>query len=209
MLHAMSIKGTVAVRCPSCGASHEAALVQSINARTEPELVGQLLAGELNVLACPCGRRTRLEATLLFHDPDRDYYCQACPGGEAAMAEGARAFATIGMTGTRRLVPSQNALLEKVMILRAGLDDSIIEVLKVILLASRGDDLDRVLLFALVDDANHIVWQLPDQERTIASPLDGYTKLAASKPPAPKPDELRIDRVWAIEAARVLTESAS
>lgn len=205
----MSIAGTVQVRCPGCGASHDVSLIQSINARDEPALVERLLTGDLNVLSCTCGRRTLLEATLLFHDPEHAYFCQACPGGEAAMTAGARAFATIA-TGTRRLVPSHNALLEKVLILRAGFDDATIEVLKVLLLASRGDDLDRILLFASVNrDSELLTWQLPDQQRTIASPLGGYTKLAASRPPTPAPDELRIDRVWAIEAARRLTESGS
>src|SRR5262245_22432446 len=124
----MSITGTVNVRCPSCGTAQDAALVQSINARDEPALVERLLAGDLNVLAWACGRRTLLEATLLYHDPERDYFCQACPGGEAAMAAGERAFATIAgsaATATRRLVPSHNALVEKVSILRAGLDDAV------------------------------------------------------------------------------------
>jgi len=207
----MSITGTVKVRCPGCNRSHDAALIQSINAQTEPALVDRLLAGELNVLACECGRRTRLEATVLFHDPERDYFCQACPGGEAAMTAGARAFATIAAsTATRRLVPSLNALVEKVLILRADLVDSVVEVLKVILLASRGDDIDRVLLFSAIDrEAGHLVWALPDQQRTLASALDGYTKLAATDPPKPGADELQIDRVWAIEAARKLTESGS
>lgn len=207
----MSIKGTVTVRCPGCRAPHEVTLVQSINAREEVALVDRLLAGELNVLTCDCGRRTLLEATLLYHDPARDYFCQACPGGEDAMAAGGRAFATIsGVQATRRLVPSHNALLEKVLIQRAGLDDAVVEVLKVLLLVSRGDDLNRVLLFAKVDqDAGCLVWQLPDQGRTIASPLEGYAKLAASKPPPPSSAELRIDRAWAVEAARVLRESAN
>jgi hypothetical protein len=180
-----------------------------MNARDEPALVDRLLAGELNVLACACGRRSPLEATLLYHDPERGYFCQACPGGEDAMAAGARAFATIAAAAaTRRLVPSRNALVEKVLISRADLDDAVIEVLKVLLLASRGDDLDRVLLFARVD-GDQIAWRLPDQDREIASALAGYTKLAATRPPTPSVDELRIDRAWAVEAARRLTESGS
>jgi hypothetical protein len=205
----MAISGTVTVRCPACGASHEATLVQSLDTRVDVAALERLLAGELNVVECACGRRTPLEARLLFHDPERDYFCQACPGGEEAMASGARAFAAIaGSSSTRRLVPSQNALVEKVLILRAGLDDAVIEVLKVLLLASRGDDLDRVLLFARVE-GDTVVWQLPDQQRTLASPLDGYTKLAGSNPPRPRPEELRVDRAWAIEAARTMIESAS
>lgn len=127
------------------------------------------------------------------------------------MERGARAFATIASSGaTCRLVPSRNALVEKVLIAQAGLDDAVIEVLKVLLLASRGDDLDRVLLFTALDrDANHLLWLFPDQQRTIASPFDGYTKLAASCPPRLSTGELRIDRRWAIDAARAVVESGS
>src|SRR5690242_1369023 len=108
----MTISGTVAVICPGCGRPHEATLVQSINTRLNPDLKARLLGGELNLLACDCGKRTLLAATLLYHDPDRDYFCQVCPGGEAAMVQGEQAFRTIGAVGTRRLVPSQNALIE-------------------------------------------------------------------------------------------------
>jgi hypothetical protein len=203
----MAITGTASVRCPACNAAQDATLVQSLNARNDASAIERLLAGELNVLACACGRRTALEARLLFHDPEHDYFAQACPGGEPAMAEGARAFAAIA-TGTRRLVPSRNALVEKILILRAGLDDAVIEILKLLLLASRGDDLDRVLLFDRLDD-QVIVWRLPDQGRTIASPREGYVKLAASNPPRPRADELRVDRAWAALAARTLIDSAS
>ena len=206
----MAISGTINVRCPACGVPQDAALVQSVNARDESALVGRLLGGDLNVLACPCGRRTLLEATLLYHDPQRSFFCQSCPGGEDAIAKGARAFATISaVTATRRLVPSHLALHEKVLISRADLDDAVIEILKVLLLASRGDDLDRVLLFSRLDrDAGTIGWAWPDQQRESTSPFAGYEKLAATKPPAPG-DELRVDRAWAIEAARKLTESGS
>ncbi len=81
----MTISGTVRVRCPQCGTEQEAELVQSVNARSNPDLRQKLLDGKLNVLECACGKRTQLAATLLYHDPDRDYFCQACPGGEAAM----------------------------------------------------------------------------------------------------------------------------
>jgi hypothetical protein len=207
----MAITGTANVRCPACGTTQDVQLVQSLNARDDGALVDRLVAGDLNVLACTCGKRTLLEATLLFHDPASDYFCQACPGGEDAMTRGARAFAAIAhATATRRLVPSHNALVEKVLILRAGLDDGALEVLKVILLASRGDDLDRILLFDRIDrDAQHIHWRLPDQQRSIASPLDGYTRLAATLTTRPGPDELRIDRAWAITTARAMVESAS
>jgi len=204
----VTIKGTALVRCPACGAAHEAELVQSLNARTDRELVERLLRGELGVLACACGKRTQLAATLLYHDPDRDYFCQVCPGGEEAMAKGAEAFAAIGAVGTRRLVPSQNALIEKVKLLAAGLADWAVEMIKVLLLASLGeaDALERVLLFDRIED-DRLVWALFDGEgcapHVVASPLAAYHRVIASTSPPPA-SELRIDRAWAVAAVQAM-----
>ncbi len=197
----MTVSGTVQVACPGCQLEQEAKLVQSVNARASPELKQQLLAGELNILACPaCGKRTQLAATLLYHDPDRDYFCQACPGGESAMAAGAAAFQVIGGVGTRRLVPTQNALVEKVKLLDAGLDDRVAEVLKVLLLASRGDDINTILLFQHVDrEGGLLTWLRLDGSVLLQSPLAAYDKLAPTLKAA---DDLRIDRAWAVAAAQ-------
>lgn len=204
----MTISGTVRVPCPHCTQEQEAKLVQSINARTNPELAVRLLAGDLNMLDCAaCGKRTLLSATLLYHDPARDYFCQACPGGERAMTAGAAAFLAIGGVGTRRLVPSQNALVEKVKILEAGLDDRVIEVLKVILLAADNEDLNSILLFDQVDrDLGHLLWIMLKPERAVTSPLAAYDKLALTLKPT---DDLRIDRAWALEAARTMMTNAN
>src|SRR5450432_4028915 len=102
----MGIVGKASVRCPACGLEQDSELVQSINTRSDAAVKRRLLAGELNVLACVCGRRTQLAANVLFHDPDADYYCQVVPGDETAMAEAAAAFRVAGAAGTQRLVPS-------------------------------------------------------------------------------------------------------
>jgi hypothetical protein len=203
----MTISGTASVRCPACNREHEAKLVQSINARHNPELKARLLAGDLNLLDCECGKRTLLAATLLYHDPDRDFFCQACPGGDAAMDEGEAAFRAIGNTGTCRLVPTQNALVEKVKILDANLDDRVVEVLKVLLLASRGDDINTILLFERADrDAATMTWAHLDTHVVLTSPLAAYDKLALTLKPT---DDLRIDRAWAVDAARAMMTSAN
>lgn len=185
--------------------------MQSINTRTEPEAKQRLLAGELNVLDCDCGRRTQLTATLLYHDPDADYWCQVCPGGDTAMAEGEAAFRAAGAGGTRRLVPSMNALIEKVKLLDAGLADWAIEMIKVLLLASREDrNLDLVLLFdSADDDALHWVLFETAGPRALASPRGAYAKLAERTRGAPAANELRIDRAWAFEAVRTMIAGAN
>lgn len=217
----MSIVGTARVTCPACGQERACELVQSINTRTQPEAKQRLLLGELNVLACDCGRTSQLGANVLYHDPDADYFCQVAPGGEAAMEKAARAFQAVGATGTQRLVPSLNALIEKVKILEAGLEDWAIEMTKVLLLASLAEpDLERVLLFERVDredpatgDAGVIRWVIFDPRgeapSIMSSPFAAYAKLASRTHGKPARQELRIDRAWAVEAVRAMISNAS
>jgi hypothetical protein len=209
----MIIRGTTEVRCPACGKAHTCELVQSVNPRENPGDKQRLLDGELNILACDCGKRTQLLGKLVFHDPDREYYGQVCPGGEDAMRDGEIAFSVMGAVGTQRLVPSPNALVEQVRLLDAGLLDWAVEMNKVLLLASLGE-LERVLLFDRVDrDAGVIHWVLFDDTgrtpRPVSSPLAQYDKLAARAASRPAPTEHRIDRAWALEAVRRMIADAN
>jgi hypothetical protein len=209
----MVIRGTARVTCPGCGKAQDCELVQSTNTRTNPADKQRLLAGELDVLACECGKRTQLVARLVFHDPDADYYCQVVPGDEAAMRDAAAAFAASGATGTGRIVPSLNALVEKLKLLDAGLADWAIEMTKVLLLASIGE-LERVLLFDTLDrEAGIIHWLLFDAHRRnasrMSSPFAAYEKLAARPQSKPAANELRIDRAWAVEAVKSMIAAAN
>src|SRR5580698_6908197 len=110
----MIIRGTTRIACPACGTERDCQLVQTIDPRENPADKQRLLDGELNVLACEhCGKRTQLAAQLLYQDRDANYYAQVCPGGEQALEAGAIAFAASGVSGTLRVVPTQNALVEK------------------------------------------------------------------------------------------------
>ncbi len=194
-----AIRGTVSVRCPACGSESEAALVQSINAQTQAADKRRLLAGELNVLACACGKRTPLAATLVFHDPFADFYAQVVPAGrELAKAEAA--FRAAGVVGTRRIVRTQNELIEKIKIADAGLADWAVEMAKVLL----GEG---TLMFDRADE-HELHWIVLDRVvRGLASARSQYDQLAARTPPAS--DELVIDRAWAERAVAVLRTTAS
>lgn len=209
----MVIRGSAQVTCPACGAKQDAELVQSINTQTNPKDKQRLLDGELNVLACTCGKRTQLAANVLFHDPDAHYYCQVVPGGEQAMDEAAAAFAASGVSGTLRLVPSLNALVEKVKLLDAGLEDWAIEMTKVLLLASIGE-LDRVLLYSAIDrEAGLLRWVIFDEDgrtpESVSSPIAAYEKLATRTQGKPLPTELRIDRAWAVAAVQKMVADSN
>lgn len=210
----MSVVGTVRAACPACGRERDCTIVQSINARTEPRAKQQLLAGELDVLVCDCGARTQLVANLVFHDPDRDVTCQVVPGGERALLEAAARFTAAGITGTARLVPSLNALVEKIKISDADLEDWAIEMTKLLLLAATDpSDLDRVLLFERVDrDARIVHWiRFGDagEPELVASSLDAYERLAAHTSSRPRSNEYQIDRAWAVAAIQTMISTAN
>lgn len=208
----MVIRGKTSVTCPACSQVTECELVQSINTHENPKDKERLVAGELNVLECPrCRKRTQLAANLLYRDVDKDYYCQVVPGDDKAMDEAAAAFAAAGAGGTQRLVPSLNALVEKVKMLDAGLADWAVEMNKVLLLASLGE-LDRVLLFDACE-GELVHWILFDEDgrapQRVSSPRASYEKLAARQQGAPKPTELRIDRAWAVAAVQAMITNAN
>lgn len=181
-----AVTGKVPVRCPACGIEREAELVQSINARTDPDAKARLLAGTLNVLICNCGRRTPLAATLVYVDPLADFYCQVVTRPDA-MTKAIAAYRQSGAAGTRRIVASQNALVEKIKILDAGLLDWAVELAKVGL----GD-----ALFDRADD-DELHWIVRDRVvRGAVTPRGEYDQLAALTPPAD--DAYVIDRAWAL-----------
>lgn len=209
----VKIEGEVSVTCAACGVTQRHPLVQSVDLREDPAARQRLLAGELNVARCTCGKRTQLAANLVVRDPDLRLLCHVCPDGEAAMQRAEAAFAESFAGAPRaeelhRVVPSLNALVEKVKIADAGLHDWAIEMTKVVLLASIAvDDDDRVMLFAGLDRERGVLrWLLFDARAEtpaeLSSPLEGYHRLIASAGGPPPPDQRRIDRAWAIDAVR-------
>ncbi|MEO8840360.1 MAG: CpXC domain-containing protein [Kofleriaceae bacterium] len=178
------ITGKVEVRCPVCGTPQDAELVQSLNRREQPAAVQRLLAGELNVLQCiACSRRTPLAATMVFHDPDHAFYCQVVPG---ELAKAIAAFRESGATGSQRIVRTQNALIEKIKILDAGLVDWAVELVKLEVDAGP-------LLFDRADAELH--WIKVERIVTgIASPRAAYDAIATREPPT----DYVIDRAWAL-----------
>ena len=205
----MSLLSNTEVVCPACGKSRPVALVRSINTQTDSSQKAALLRGELNMLACECGKRTPLAADLLFHDPSRAYFCQVCVGDADAITRVKLAFEESGVAGTRRIVRSINALVEKVKLLEAGLEDWAVEMVKVLLLTTLEEPtLDEVLLFDGLDrQKGTLTWVLfrpPKSEpRFLESPLGPYDRgLPQWRAVAPASGQVEIDRVWALSALR-------
>ncbi|TNF38408.1 MAG: hypothetical protein EP329_00425 [Deltaproteobacteria bacterium] len=134
------------VPCPHCGAEEERVLVDSVNAPRQPELVHAILAGRLHVFRCgACDREFLVDRPLVYIDleaghwihvfsraderswetreAEADHFFERATSGHPVLREQAASFA-------QRTVFGLGALREKVVALRAGLDDTALEALK-------------------------------------------------------------------------------
>lgn len=69
----MAFKGIVQAECPNCHEEFEAEVWSVIRGDLDDEICERLLAGEINMLACPqCGRVFYFEHPLIFLDPGRE-----------------------------------------------------------------------------------------------------------------------------------------
>lgn len=143
----MSLSEEQPITCPACKATSTARVHRSVNVTTDPELKEQLLAGRLFTFACPsCGRASRVvHPELVYHDVGRGYLLQMDALGKFDPA------ALKGLAGAlppvTRVVRDSNALLEKVKVFDAELDDRVIEVLKLVLVSQATDETPTRYLF--------------------------------------------------------------
>ncbi|HOW28010.1 MAG TPA: CpXC domain-containing protein [Elusimicrobiota bacterium] len=83
----MSFSSQKTVKCP-CGEEFDAVLWDSVNADRTPELRESLLAGMLNVVACPrCGQYVYAEKFLLYHEPHSELLAFVYPSASLAEKE--------------------------------------------------------------------------------------------------------------------------
>lgn len=115
--------------CPGCGRELEFTIWQSINTETE-NAREDIISGRLFDICCPdCGYSARVQYPMLFSDLENNAWIWFYPEDreeevmsivEAAKAQGL----------TCRLVHTQEALSEKAAMFSLGLDDRIVELMK-------------------------------------------------------------------------------
>jgi len=144
----MSLFHAVNLACPTCGTVMTMPAVGSVNADRRPDLRIDIIEDRFQDVTCPaCGGRFRLQPEFNFLDAGRGQWIAAMPAPRmpdwAAVEDevnavwdacyGARAPALareIGEGLTRRLTFGWPALREKIMAREAGLDDAVLEMLK-------------------------------------------------------------------------------
>ena len=144
----MSMERTESVTCPKCGNVSDFIVWSSLNADIDPDAQAQLIDGSIFHFTCPkCGCKTNVNYGMLYHDMSNRamvYYVQEESIDKTiAMIEDVNgkmdAFEQMLREGYRtRIVTSQNSLREKALIFKCGLDDRVIELGKLFLIAHAG-----------------------------------------------------------------------
>ena len=155
--------------CRRCGAESSIPATSLINVSVNPDLKERLLSGELFIWECPeCGERNLAVFPLLYHDPTEKIMLWLSDSQASTEEQMKRAIAVEGMEGyTGRIVDTPGALIEKVKIFDAGLDDIAVELCKYVTRQEMGKDVD--LLFFGIDGA--------DNEITLTYPENGEMQM--------------------------------
>ena len=188
----MSLFRSTAIACPSCGADIAFDECDSVNADRRPDLREAILDGTFQTVPCPdCGEIVRMEPQFNYLEVGAGLWIAVFPGRmmpdyievEDAITEvfetsyGSRALPSareIGEGLDVRLVFGWPALVEKLVLRAAGLDDTTVELLKLDLMrrlpqADMGPG--RELRVTSVEgDALNFAWILTEQE----VPMDGF-----------------------------------
>lgn len=148
----MSIFIPVTARCRTCGTEVHTDLAASVNADRRPDLRAAILDGSFQAMTCPgCSTPVRLPAHLTYIDIGRGQWIlvedvsqfpywrriEAEAQGLYDQAFGGKAppvAQQIGREITPRLVFGWTALKEKLIAQAAGLDDVVLELLKISIL---------------------------------------------------------------------------
>lgn len=129
----MSIVKQALARCSRCGHEHEIPIYKSVNTAEDSGMEARVLDGSLFLWTCPdCGARNLVSYECLYHDPEKRRMLWLLPHGRirpSEMESIARHAASLGGY-TLRLCSNLGELIEKILILNAGLDDVVIEICK-------------------------------------------------------------------------------
>jgi len=168
----MSTLYTTEFRCVDCAAAVDVRVADSLNANRLPEARQWVLDRALFQTACRCGRTVTAIQPFLYVDFDRGLWIQVLPEDQrpayharepvvtaayhAAFdpVRGPRFIASLGSLVTPRLVYGYEELREKIVAGDAGLDDALVEALKLEVLAGHPELLRQGVVLLTLDAAD-------------------------------------------------------
>lgn len=123
--------------CDSCHTRNEFEVTEYVNAEKNPSLKEKLCEGKLFLQTCPrCNHENIVVSPLLYFDPEHQFIVELVPAGDTKTG---KRLENIFLDQTvrenpgsyrKRVVHEPNDLLEKIAVTDAGLDDRVIEIMK-------------------------------------------------------------------------------
>jgi hypothetical protein len=203
----MSTLYHTAITCPACGVSQQVEIADSLNANRMPQCRDWVLERALFRATCACGEALVVLHPLLYVDFDRGLWIQVAmepdrPNFAALEALALDAFrqafdptsfpalSAFSAMVRPRVVFGYEELREKVVAADAGLDDALVEALKLEILVARPDLLhDGVEQIVLVDASDNLRFELfapgadgdPEPYGVLDVARSGYESIAARR----------------------------
>jgi hypothetical protein len=143
----VSVWTTRVIECPRCSASNELQLADSVHVSRVPEVRSAVLDRTFHRATCrECAAPLEVERQVLYIDVERGHWILVVPalqaerwpelevefrnGLERALDHGSPLIAPVADDVRRRLVFGYEQLREKLVIWGAGLDDAVVECVK-------------------------------------------------------------------------------
>lgn len=168
--------------CGRCGAETSVSIYSSINVGEQPELKAEILDGSAFVWQCPhCGTMNLKQYQTLYHDPSEKLMVWLTRGSEELEEQVRAAYSKLeGLDDyTMRFVDDAGSLIEKIKIFDAGLDDLTMEMTKYVtkmeICESRKERAEEIMSAGF----KFLKMSGPDNEITLAYPLDGQMQMVA------------------------------
>lgn len=187
----MSLNSKQSVRCPKCSQLNEVTVWNMITVKDSPDLKDDLLKGKVNIFRCTaCSHTAIMPSPMLYHDEDKRLMISFSPSNDPVKRE--KLFNEVKTSSREsgelkrfegynlRFVADFNALLEKILIFDAGLNDKVIEVIKLMILSQEieksdqrdcrfGKCADGVLEFMVRDSVENQIYTSSVPQETYAT----------------------------------------
>lgn len=182
----MSIKKKATVTCSVCGTENDFVIWQSLNSDLDPEAKQRLIDGTLFDFKCKkCGHESKVNYPILYHDMAHNVMIHCVPQenveeARKSLTESQNAFDDKLPQYTNRIVTNPNALREKAIIFEHGLDDRVIEIIKLLYYTKAREQFPEANItdvFFLVADGEYILEFIGDKPLSVEVPVDMYENI--------------------------------
>lgn len=190
------------ISCPKCGRTIEIELWPQIDTDTEKALEN-IISGRLFDVGCECGFATQVQYPLSFEDKLHGVKLWYRPAEQAGEVQDEMNEASAA--GLKcRLTASLDAFSEKAAIFAAGLDDRMVEVMKLAAKAHLAEALSGAdvepIVFASVDGVHRLLFRYEGQTEYMDMDMGEYNEFSTIFGPMLElagDTDFVVDRLWA------------